>query len=104
MNFIFRVSDILRMLEHWMATPPNGYIGVNYGRNPRQILQKPMTEDSADLLLQWAREDIPILKNISDSELYIAHEKVNFETKRYYFVIGADRLKIKTETAETVEV
>ena len=104
MNFIFRVSDILRMLEHWLATPPNGYIGVNYARNPRQILQKPITEDSADLLLQWAREDIPVLKNVSDAEFYIGHEIVNFETINYYFVIGTKRLLIQTSNTETVGV
>lgn len=104
MSFIFRAADIRRMIEHWLATPPNGYIGVNYGRNPRQLLQKPLTEDTSDLLLDWMKQDIPVLKQISDSELYIGVDEINFESKRYFIVIGTERIRIKTETVENVEV
>lgn len=104
MNYIFNTSDIVRMILHWLGTPANGYIGVDYARNPRQLLQAPMSEDSSDLLLQWMKEDIPVLKNISDSDLYIAEEVVNFETKRFYIVIGAETILFKTEKYESEDV
>lgn len=102
MNYIFKGEDIKRMIEHWLATPPNGYIGVSYGRNPRELLNKPMDEDTADTLLLWMREDMPILKQLSDNDLRVAHEDVNFETKQFYIQIGEILLPIKTETSEDV--
>ena len=56
MNYIFRADDIKRMIEHWLATPPNGYVGVSYGRNPKELLNRPMDDDTADTLLPQARE------------------------------------------------
>lgn len=102
MNYIFKGEDIKQMIEHWLATPPNGYIGVSYGRNPRELLNKPMDEDTADTLLLWMREDMPILKQLSDNELKVVHEEVNFETKQFYIQIGEILLPIKTETSEDV--
>ncbi len=90
------------MIEHWMATPPNGYIGVSYGRNPRQLLQQPLDENTADQYLGWMREDIPILKQISDSDLSIATEVINFDTKIHYIKIGNVLLPIQTVTGNKV--
>lgn len=102
MNYIFRADDIKRMIEHWLATPPNGYVGVTYGRNPKELLNRPMDDDTADMLLQWMREDMPILKQLSDNDLSVAHEEVNFETKQFYIQIGEILIPIKTETSNEV--
>lgn len=102
MNYIFRADDIKRMIEHWLATPPNGYVGVSYGRNPKELLNSPMDDDTADTLLQWMREDMPILKQLSDNDLSVAHEEVNFETKQFYIQIGEILIPIKTETSNEV--
>ncbi|AYA66853.1 hypothetical protein CDG62_00010 (plasmid) [Acinetobacter sp. WCHA55] len=102
MNYIFRADDIKRMIEHWLATPPNGYVGVSYGRNPKELLNRPMDDDTADTLLQWMREDMPILKQLSDNDLRVAHEEVNFETKQFYIQIGEILIPIKTETSNEV--
>ena len=102
MNYIFRADDIKRMIEHWLATPPNGYVGVTYGRNPKELRNRPMDDDTADTLLQWMREDMPILKQLSDNDLSVAHEEVNFETKQFYIQIGEILIPIKTETSNEV--
>lgn len=102
MNYIFRADDIKRMIEHWLATPPNGYVGVTYGRNPKELLNRPMDDDTADTLLQWMREDMSILKQLSDNDLSVAHEEVNFETKQFYIQIGEILIPIKTETSNEV--
>ena len=102
MNYIFGADDIKRMIKHWLATPPNGYVGVSYGRNPKELLNHPMDDDTADTLLQWMREDMPILKQLSDNELSVAHEEVNFETKQFYIQIGEILIPIKTETSNEV--
>lgn len=102
MNYIFRLEDVKRMVEHWLDTPPNGYVGVSYGRNVKELLHRPMDDDTADILLSWIREDIPVFKNLSDNELKIVEEEVNFETKQIYIQIGEILIPIKTETTEIV--
>lgn len=102
MNYIFRAEDIKRMIEHWLNTPPNGYVGVSYGRNLKELLHRPMDDDTADLFLSWMREDIPVLKNLTDSELQIVEQEVDFETKQFFIQIGEILIPIKTETNAAV--
>lgn len=102
MNYIFKVEDIKRMIEHWLATKPNGYIGVSYGRELQQLLLKPMTEDSADTLLRWMKADIPILKQLSDSDLMVVSEDLTFEKKRFFIQIGTILIKIPTQADENI--
>jgi hypothetical protein len=90
------------MIEHWMATPPNGYIGLSYGRNPRQLLQLPLETDTADQYLNWMREDIPVLKQLSENDLSIVTEQVNFETKIHHIKLGNILLPIQTVTGNKV--
>ncbi|ENV14750.1 hypothetical protein WCE14_08970 [Acinetobacter schindleri] len=104
MNFIFKTEDLKRMIEHWLNTPPNGYIGVSYGRNPKELINRPMDDDTADLLLSWMREDIPVLKQLDDNDLSIVSEELNFETKQFYIQIGQIVIPIKTEYTEALEV
>jgi len=40
--------QIKRILDHWVNTPPNGYIGVNYCRNLAVRLLTALDEDDAD--------------------------------------------------------
>ena len=102
MNYVFKLDDIKRMLEHWIATPPNGYIGVSYARNPKELLHRPLDEDSANTFLEWMREDIPILKQLSDNDLSIVSEEIDFESKTFYIQIGEILLPIQTVNADRV--
>ena len=102
MNYIFRADDIKRMIEHWLATPPNGYVGVTYGRNPKELLNRPMDDDTADTLLQWMREDMSILKSLPEGRLNVVATEVNFETKQFFIEIGEILIPIKTETSNEV--
>jgi hypothetical protein len=43
-------------------------VGVSYGRNPKELLNRPMDDDTADTLLQWMREDMSIFKQLSDND------------------------------------
>ena len=102
MNYIFRADDIKRMIEHWLATPPNGYVGVTYGRNPKELLNRPMDDDTADTLLQWMREDMSILKSLPEGRLNVVASEVHFETKQFFIEIGEILIPIKTETSNEV--
>lgn len=102
MNYIFKAEDIKRMIEHWLATPPNGYIGVNYGRELHELLFKPMTDESADKLLEWMKADMPILKQLGDSDLKVVSEDITFEKKRFFIQIGSILIPIKTQADENI--
>lgn len=103
MNYIFNIDDIKRMIEHWIATPPNGYIGLSYARNPKELLFKPLDQDSSDTFLSWMREDIPILKQLSDNDLSIVEEVHSFESKTFHVSIGRILLPIQIVNGDTVE-
>ncbi len=88
MNYVFSSEIIKRIIEHWLATPPNGYLGYRYGRNLAELLFHPMNEDRADILLSWIKKDIPIFRNATDGELSVVSEAIGIDQKRYYIQFG----------------
>ena len=102
MNYVFKVADIKSMIEHWMATPPNGYIGVSYGRQLRELLYKPMTEDSANILLEWMREDMPILKQLGDSQLMVVEQSRGYDAKDFFIQLGEVLIPIPTKPEDNI--
>jgi hypothetical protein len=54
-------QDVARMVQHWLSTPENGFLGLDYGCNARELLHLPMAAASADDVLIKMRSDIPIL-------------------------------------------
>lgn len=90
------------MIEHWLNTPPNGYIGVTYGRNLREILFKPMTEDSANTLMDWMLEDMPILKQLSDEDFRIVEQDDGHDKKRFFIKLTTILIEIPTQAGENI--
>lgn len=88
MNYTFKGRDIKRIIEHWLATKPNSYIGVSYARNLSELLFGPLDEDKADTLLTWLREDIPVLNQVVDDELQVVSEVVGLDKRKFYIKIG----------------
>jgi hypothetical protein len=102
MNYIFKISDIERMIEHWMNAPPNGYIGVTYGRNKRELLHKPMTEDSANTLLDWMREDMPILRQLSDADFSVVEQELGYDKKAFFIQLSSILIPIPTRVDDNI--
>jgi len=48
-------QDIQAMVSHWLNTPPNGYLGSNYGADPQSLLQNPMSAGIGDAFIEDAR-------------------------------------------------
>lgn len=88
MSTVLNYNDAERILKHWLNTPPNGYIGVRYARNLKQLMLKPMTDDNADMILQWLQEDIPLFKNLNSEQLSIVSKNVGFDKKEYFIRLG----------------
>lgn len=96
-------KDIKAMINHWLATPPNGYFGQSYGADVRNVLLRELTTDSADNLLKQIRRDIPLLGSLEDSQLSIETEMSGFDGLYVYLMVGNIGIKLgesKTETAD----
>lgn len=61
------LDRVTKMIQHWMATRPNGYIGSRYGSDPMSLLHEPLNSLAADSYLAKMREDLPILAQLGDS-------------------------------------
>lgn len=64
-------KDIIDMIQHWLATPPNGYLGDGYGADLKSLLQSPMSYGIADGLLAKMRIDIPLVAALPSSALNV---------------------------------
>ena len=81
-------AEISGMLEHWLNTPTNGYLGSEYGQDIRSLLQRPSADGAAGEFLAKMAEDIPVLTALpSDS------------VQMYGLPSGVDRLDIVLEVA-----
>lgn len=54
-------SELEAMVEHWLNTPVNGYLGSDYGQDLRSLLQRPHSDGTADSFLRKMREDLLII-------------------------------------------
>jgi hypothetical protein len=45
-------------------------------------------EDSADMILQWMREDIPLFKELSSSELKVVSRQISIDQKEFFISVG----------------
>ena len=101
MNYVFKGEDVKAMIEHWLRLPPNGYVGVDGGRNLHEILMKPMTDDNADIVLQWMKADMPILRTLSDSDLSIVSEPVGHDRQAYSILLGDILIPLQPQPENT---
>ena len=54
-------TEISEMVDHWLHTPVNGYLGSDYGQDAKSLLQRPHMEGAANGFLRKLREDVPVL-------------------------------------------
>ncbi|MEN9866690.1 MAG: hypothetical protein RL748_2280 [Pseudomonadota bacterium] len=48
------------MVQHWIASPPNAYLGDGYGCNLAELLQNPFGTGIADAAIAKLRHDVPL--------------------------------------------
>lgn len=62
-------QDIQRMITHWLQTPPNGYLGSDYGSDAKSLLQKALHSGVADAFIEKMKKDLPILSVIPQENI-----------------------------------
>lgn len=70
-NTLYTTTEIGNMVRHWLATPPDAYLGSSYGNNLRDLLQAPMATQFADAVIAKMKEDIPILGVLPNGSINI---------------------------------
>ena len=70
-NNTLNYDFIAGQLRHWLACPPNGYLGSDYGIDLKQYLHKPMSQFDADYIIAKMRADIPVLAMLPENAVNI---------------------------------
>lgn len=95
-------TDVIKMVEHWLDTPPNGYFALPYGADLRVMLLRELSADNADKLLEKLRRDIPLLRQFDETQLSIEVEEVGFDKQYIYLMLGQLAISIgEAEPANT---
>lgn len=81
-------EDIVRMVRHWLSTPPNGYLGSGYGCDPYALLQKPQSSGLADEFIDKMMVDLPILKQLPRGTVNVFFQNVGKDGKRLLIQVG----------------
>lgn len=66
---VINADDIQRMITHWLSTPPNGYLGSDYGSDAKSLLQKALHSGIADAFIEKMKKDLPILSVIPQENI-----------------------------------
>lgn len=82
-------DDVRAWVDHWLATPVNGYFGTEYGADTASLLFNPLSDIRADAFLAKLKKDIPLLATLSDDQLSIRAESEGFDVTRLYLQIGS---------------
>jgi len=88
-------KDIQQMVNHWLSTPLNGYLGSDYGQDARRLLQSPMSRGRADAFIRKMREDIIILNALPSGSVNIYSKNVGIDKVRVYVEVAGSNLEIK---------
>ncbi|WP_394211161.1 hypothetical protein [Psychrobacter piscatorii] len=91
------------MIDHWLATPPNGYFGQSYGADVRNMLLRELSTDNADNFLAQLRRDIPLLNQLNDSQLSINTTTVGYDQLYVYLRVGGIDIELGESTTETLD-
>lgn len=91
-------DDVRAWVDHWLATPVNGYFGTGYGADRASLLLSPLSSVKADEFLSKLKRDIPLLATLSDDQLSIRAETEGFDTVRLYLQIGSILIDLGSES------
>lgn len=64
-------QDAQEMVYHWLNTPVYGYLGSDYGSDPKSLLQRPNEIGSADAFIAKMNKDLPILAAYETSVFFV---------------------------------
>ena len=96
-------QKIKAMIDHWLATPPNGYFGQSYGADVRNMLLRELNTDNADGFLAKLRRDIPLLNQLDDSQFSINVVTEGYDKLYVYLKVGGVNIELGESTTQTTD-
>lgn len=97
MSYIYSPDELKQMIEHWVATQPNSYLGYGYGFNLHEMLLKPLTPIEADFILKELKNNVPPLLHLSDDQLSIHHIGTEYNDTHRYAIVLYDNKNLQIE-------
>ncbi|WP_151742936.1 MULTISPECIES: hypothetical protein [unclassified Acinetobacter] len=81
-------KKIMAMIEHWLQSEINGYLGSDYGPDWNALFMGPLSAPVANTFIEKMKRDIPILKQLSADHLQLWSQDEGFETKIIYLRVA----------------
>lgn len=93
--------EIQDMIRHHLRCPPNGYLGSGYGTDLPAELQRPLSGDYADRIIDKLIDDVPILSVLPSDAISLAmspvpgsNDQVELVIMVYDTVIRAAKIEV----------
>lgn len=80
--------DLADMTRHWLGTPPNGYLGLDYGSDAKAMLHSPMAAGLAEGFIAKARVDVPLLQGLGAGAINLYSYDLAMDHKAIVFEVG----------------
>ena len=87
-------QEVRGMVEHWLSTPPSGYLGQSYGSDPQALLQQPLSSGLGDAFVDRMLRDIPILGALPRGTVNVDMVERDNESTSLIIEIGGTRVSI----------
>lgn len=97
MNDTVDGDEVSGMIEHWLKTPPNAYLGSDYGSDPKSLLQMPNSAGLGDQFIDKLIVDVPVVAALPSAAVNVYFEQIDKESKQLIIQV-ADRLVTVDET------
>lgn len=96
-------TKIMAMIEHWLQSEVNGYLGSDYGPDWNSLFLGPLSAPFANTFIEKMKSDIPILKQLSPDQLQLWSQDEGFETKVIYLRV-ANQVAINLNQVRDMQV
>lgn len=89
-------KHISEMLNHWLSSKPNAYVGSNYGPDIESLFLKSLSSNTADRFIEKMLSDLPILKKIPSDQFKVFSSSSGFEKQQIILQIGDVKISLNT--------
>lgn len=89
-------QDILKMVQHWLNTPVNTYLGSDYGFDKHQLLFQPLDMHNADAVIAKLRKDVPVLDVLPTDAVNLFAIPIGPDKLQIFLQIGSLQINIES--------
>jgi hypothetical protein len=84
------------MVQHWLDTPENGYLGASYGQGGiNALLQVPHAAGRADAIIKKLMRDVPLLAALPSGSVNIYSQATGIDRSALVFEVAGQLIPIE---------